>query len=615
MTSLASGQGSGNGTHNPSHNGRGFAVEVPKGDQLPPQNLDAERQLLAACAIDNAIIPDVLDRLSPEDFYREAHRVLFRSVLDLHGKGLAVDAVSLLNELGPERYERLGGNDFFADVFASAPHAANWETHLAIIRQHSIRRQTIQAGTSIVRESYSHELTAAESLERAITRLSAICDGEAEGAGDQHEIRDFPAPPGPAAFHGVMGEILRELDPHTEANLAAILCQLLVGFGNMVGVGPHWVHEANRHRLNLYLCVVGNTADGKKGTSWGYARRILTAIDDTWSLRITPGINSGPALIEQVADEENTRGGSFLRGVTDKRLLMYESEFTRLLAIFSRDNETLGMVLRQAWEDDQLAALSKKNPVRATGAHVSVNAHVTADDLHANLRLTDVANGLGNRFLWVCARASKKLEEEGRFPWNRLDPLLDELRLSLEFARRHVGLDPVPMGRSPSAQRFWKEQLEILRKPRPGLLGAILARGPAQVMRLACIYAVIDRQMSIGVDHLKAALEIWAYCVRSIDFIFGERLGDPDAEKLLAAIEAAGETGLSQSRIQREVFRTNKDSGELAFLLRRMIRSGLIRRESKRVTGAGRPACMWFLEAPPPQGGNEFTKEFPGNAG
>ena len=279
---------------------------------------------------------------------------------------------------------------------------------------------------------------------------------------------------------------------------------------------------------------------------------------------------------------------------------MFESEFTRLLAIFSRDAETLGMVLRQAWETDRLAALSKKNPVRATNAHVSVNAHVTPDDLHANLRLTDIANGLGNRFLWICAKASKKLDREGWLDWAKLEPMIGKLQQALKFAQDELTTDPTPMGRSPAAQAFWVEQLESLRKPRPGLLAAILARGPAQVMRLAAIYAVIDMQAQIETVHLQAALELWAYCVRSIDFIFGERLGDPDAERLMKAIEATKGEGLSQSRIQREVFRNNKDADSLGLLLQRMVRSGLIRRVQKHPKGMGRPAWMWFLDPPPP---------------
>jgi len=518
-----------------------------------------------------------------------------------------VDPISVAEELiRRDQFQATGGDDFLCAVTTAAPHAANCIYHAKVVRQKSISRQSIQISNDHNRAVYSQLFTAGEALERTINRLSSLCEGQEPEESDG--IRDFPAPPGEAAFHGVMGQIVREIEPYTEASSAAILFQLLVGFGSMVGSHPHWFHEADTHRLNIFLCLVGNTADGRKGTSWGYPRRILTEVDPTWENRIAFGINSGPALIEQVADEETTRTGSFLRGVPDKRLFMHESEFTRLLAIFQRDSETLGMVLRQAWETDRLAALSKKNPVRATGAHVSVNAHVTHDDLHSNLSLNDIANGLGNRFIWICTKTSKEIKRQVFFPWRRMDAKIDQLKDALEGISHW---DDTPMGRSATAQEFWEEQLGVLRKRRPGLLGAILARGPAQVMRLAGIYAAADLTKMIEIVHLKAAHELWAYSVRSIDFIFGERLGDPDAERLLAALEQASDAGLSQSKIQRQVFGNHKDADGLNILLRRMVRSGLIRRESRKPEKGGPAASMWYVDTPPPASNANYANNAP----
>src|SRR5262249_9708 len=59
------------------------------------------------------------------------------------------------------------------------------------------------------------------------------------------------------AFHGLAGELVRILDPHTEADQAAILVQFLVAFGNAVGRGPHFRAEADRHGTNLFAVFVG----------------------------------------------------------------------------------------------------------------------------------------------------------------------------------------------------------------------------------------------------------------------------------------------------------------------------------------------------------------------
>jgi hypothetical protein len=119
-------------------------------------------------------------------------------------------------------------------------------------------------------------------------------------------------------------------------------------------------------------------------------------------------------------------------------------------------------------------------------------------------------------------------------------------------------------------------------------------------MRIACVYALVDHQATVDIVHLKAALELWAYCVRSIDFIFGDRLGDPDAERLMSALEEAGVEGLSQSKIQRKVFGNHKDADSLNVLLRRMVRAGLIRRTQERLNKSGPAPCMWYIDTPAP---------------
>src|SRR5262249_48813656 len=63
--------------------------------------------------------------------------------------------------------------------------------------------------------------------------------------------RVWPEPLAEEAFHGLAGEIVRVIAPHTEADPAALLINVLTAFGNVVGRGPHAVAEANRHGCNL----------------------------------------------------------------------------------------------------------------------------------------------------------------------------------------------------------------------------------------------------------------------------------------------------------------------------------------------------------------------------
>ena len=73
----------------------------------------------------------------------------------------------------------------------------------------------------------------------------------------------WPAPPAPAVYHELLGEIVGKIAPHTEADPVAILTQLLVAFGAAVGRGAFFQVEATRHHPNEYMCLVGDSARGR----------------------------------------------------------------------------------------------------------------------------------------------------------------------------------------------------------------------------------------------------------------------------------------------------------------------------------------------------------------
>src|ERR1700758_1662741 len=91
----------------------------------------------------------------------------------------------------------------------------------------------------------------------------------------------WPEPPEPAVYHELLGEIVSRIAPHTEADPVAILTQLLVSFGAAVGRGAYFQVEATRHHGNEYMCLVGDSARGRKGSSWDHVRRLLAAVDPT----------------------------------------------------------------------------------------------------------------------------------------------------------------------------------------------------------------------------------------------------------------------------------------------------------------------------------------------
>jgi hypothetical protein len=405
----------------------------------------------------------------------------------------------------------------------------------------------------------------------------------------------WPAPLAGEAFHGLAGEYVRAVEPHTEADPAALLLQLLVGFGNAVGPGPHFLAEEDTHRLNEFVVLVGKTAKGRKGSSWGRARRVLAALDQAWAdTRILGGLSSGEGLIFAVRDRttKKGKGGTEIvdEGEADKRLLVFEAEFSGVLKQVERQGNILSATLRQAWETGNLRTLTKQSPTVATGAHISTVGHCTAEELRRYLSETEAANGLGNRHLWVCVKRSKVLPEGGRPDEGQIADLQRRLCEAYQEARCAGELR-----RDPEARAIWRSVYEQLSEGRPGLAGALLGRAEAHVMRMACLYALLDRSGQVRAPHLLAALAVWDYVEASVRFIWGDSLGDPVADEILRALRApqAEKEGLTRTQI-RDLLGRNQAGDRIGRALGLLLEYGLARMEESKDKGPGRPPERWF---------------------
>lgn len=402
----------------------------------------------------------------------------------------------------------------------------------------------------------------------------------------------WPEPLDEKAFHGIAGEIVRMIDPHTEADPVALLIQILVAFGNAVGRGPHFMAEADRHGVNLFNVNVGETAKGRKGVSWGYSRRVIDMAEPEWKARIASGLSSGEGLIWQVRDpiekQEPIRdkgrritGYQTLitdEGVADKRLMVFEGEFASALRVLARDGNTLSAIIRNAWDAGDLSTLTKNSPARATGAHISIVGHITRPELLRYLDDTEAGNGFGNRFLWVCVQRSKILPEGGNLDMENLVPLVDQIRSAIEFSSTVE-----EMHRDDEARDIWYDAYPKLSEGKPGLLGAMIARSEAQVMRLSCVYALLDQSLVVREEHLLAAMAVWEYCERSARFIFGDSLGDPVADEILRALRRSPD-GLTRTDI-RDLFSGHKRKATIDKALDHLIERGLARRVTEPTEG------------------------------
>jgi hypothetical protein len=397
-------------------------------------------------------------------------------------------------------------------------------------------------------------------------------------------LPSWPEPLTPEAFQGLAGEYVRTVESASEADPAALLLQFLVAAGNAIGHRPYYVAEDTPHYLNLYVVAVGLTSKSRKGTSWNRVRKSFAEIDGgEWTSRcIASGLSSGEGLIEAVRDAS----GEDDAGIADKRLLISQGEFCGVLRAMEREGNTLSIVLRDAWDGVILRTMTRKNnALRSTDSHVSLIGHITRDELRSVLTETDKANGFANRILWACIARSKELADEVEIDGAAWATLTSDLKSAVGFASKVNRLR-----RTDEAQAIWRKVYHDLSEGKMGMFGAVTSRAEAQVVRLSCLYALLDWSEMVRPEHLKAALAVWRYCEDSARYIFGDALGDAVADAILAALKENTPGGLSRNEI-RELFARNKSSTRIQIALDLLRELGKV--TCKKEQTDGRPVEVW----------------------
>ena len=430
---------------------------------------------------------------------------------------------------------------------------------------------------------------------RNLNALNALDEEDEEPI----KVKLWPDPPGDEAYHGLLGKIVKAIAPETESDPLALLANMVIFFGNIIGRTAYVQIEATRHYLNEYSVIVGQSAIGRKGTASDWVRHVFRSVDGLWAdERIQGGLSSGEGVISAVRDPTETRTPIKEKnkivdyqitvsdpGIEDKRLMIVESEFGGVLKAIQREGNKLTSVIRLGWDTGLLRSMTK-SPYKATDAHISITTHITLYELQTLLSVTDTVNGFANRFLWFLVRRQGSLPFGGNVP--DLSLLCDALGMAVAFAKSVTRI-----GWADAARPVWAAMYDELFDVPPGLLGEILSRGQPHVRRLAAIYAVADGKTAVDVDHLLAAKALWDSSARSVRYIFGNSLGNKDAEKLLQAIEDAGCKGLSRSQIWEDVFQGNKPRDAITALLALLMEKERVR-EAKETDTGGRPSLKYF---------------------
>jgi replicative DNA helicase len=153
----------------------GFAL-----DRVPPQNIEAEQSVIGAILLENEVLPSVMEYLSPEDFYRDAHKRIYSAMLELYDKSEPIDLITLTDQMRKrEELEAVGGASYLSSIVSQVPTSANVRYHAKIVKEKAVLRNLISTATEIIKISYEPEtsgLDIDQILDDAETKIFSISE-------------------------------------------------------------------------------------------------------------------------------------------------------------------------------------------------------------------------------------------------------------------------------------------------------------------------------------------------------------------------------------------------------------------------------------------------------
>ena len=469
-----------------------------------------------------------------------------------------------------------------------------------------------------------------KSIARSVGRYDPV---EEEEVNLRRPAQEWPRL-GQDALYGLAGDIVNTLAPHTEADPAGLLAETLVQFGNCVGLGPHIRIGAARHPAKLFANLVGNSARARKDTARAEVGRLFSLVDPDWvNGRQIRGLGSGEGLIEKVKDppapkergpapesedEKELRTPSQSGDVfaedhqaviergwqslepdvsADKRYVVVESEFGRLITVAQREGSILAPVVCMAWDSDALDITTRKLSAHATNCHISLVGHITIEGLRRQLTKAEALEGFANRFLFFLVRNSgNKLPIGGNLQREELNALARKVRVAIKRAREVTG----PLAWTPAAEALYTHYYHEMGKDEPGgLLGGIVARNQPQVLRLIATCALMDKEPGkIDVPHVKTAMAVWEYCRASAAYVFGDSTGDDVAERIRDELKLEYPAGLDRESLNSDVLHRNATSTRITQALATLQSMGVIRIVIERTGQRGRPREIVYFVPP-----------------
>lgn len=161
--------------------------------KIPPHSTEAEQAVLGGLMLDNNAWDLIVDRIAEEDFYRAAHRLIFRTLHGLAARDQPFDVVTLSEWLGGiGELDNVGGLAYLAQLAKNTPSATNIRAYAEIVRERSVQRQLIRVANEIGSSAFSPDgRSVAELLDAAEQRVFQIAEQSSRGRRNFTPIREL----------------------------------------------------------------------------------------------------------------------------------------------------------------------------------------------------------------------------------------------------------------------------------------------------------------------------------------------------------------------------------------------------------------------------------------
>ncbi len=353
----------------------------------------------------------------------------------------------------------------------------------------------------------------------------------------------------PDMLPGILSDIVARCCHDSESVAIAVAINVLTRFAALVGPMVYLPIGDERRLLNDFVLMVGPSGLGKGGSNHGPSR-LYKRVEEYLALNLdqqfqagkskgisqypnltihTGGLSSGEGLAATMNDGNDGEAGT--NAVTDKRLLVFEPEFSNLMSMSQRAGNILSMVLRNAFDGSDIQPMTKRDKIKVTQPYICLFANITASELisHEQSRIMAL-NGMLNRFLILWQQPDKLVACPEPIPVNTLDQYAEVISQRILLARQgshETHYKKIPgqaraVILSKEARQFWELHYgPLVNRPDCEQVMILTRRHRLHARILSALFALLDGRFDVSVADLRSALAWCEYSRQSVIYIFG----------------------------------------------------------------------------------------------